>query len=276
MKTWFITGSSSGIGQGIARAVLEKGDNAVVMARDIQKLEEIVRQYPDHALAVPLELTDRASIQAAVRMARERFGDIDVLVNNAGHGYRAAVEEGEDESIAEVFGTNLFGAVDLIKEVLPQMRKNHRGAIINLSSIAAVGSGVGSGYYAATKAALELISDALYQEVSPLGIKVMVVEPGAFRTRFFDDSLKGTQIQIDDYKDTAGKNRKENIVNRHDQPGDPLKGGRIIVETIERKDYPRTLLLGSGAVSFVQDKLKKKLAEIEQWETVSIQSDFDS
>lgn len=156
------------------------------------------------------------------------------------------------------------------------MRKNHRGAIINLSSIAAVGSGVGSGYYAATKAALELISDALYQEVSPLGIKVMVVEPGAFRTRFFDDSLKGTQIQIDDYKDTAGKNRKENIVNRHDQPGDPLKGGKLIVETIEREDYPRTLLLGSGAVSFVRDKLKKKLAEIEQWEAVSIQSDFES
>lgn len=276
MKTWFITGSSSGIGQGIARAVLEKGDNAVVMARDIRKLDEIVQQYPDTALAVRLELTDKTSIQTAVRLAKERFGGIDVLVNNAGHGYRAAVEEGEDESIAEVFGTNLFGAVDLIKEVLPEMRKSRRGAIINLSSIAAVGSGVGSGYYAATKAALELLSDALYQEVSPLGIKVMVVEPGAFRTRFFDDSLKGTQIKIDDYKDTAGKNRKENIVNRHDQPGDPLKGGRLIVETIEREDYPRTLLLGSGAVAFVRDRLEKKLAEIGQWESISVQSDFET
>lgn len=246
--------------------------NAVVMARDIRKLDEIVRQYPDTTLAVQLELTDKTSIQAAVRLAKERFGGIDVLVNNAGHGYRAAVEEGEDESITEVFGTNLFGAVDLMKEVLPEMRKSRRGAIINLSSIAAVGSG----YYAATKAALELLSDALYQEVSPLGIKVMVVEPGAFRTRFFDDSLKGTQIKIDDYKDTAGKNRKENIVNRHDQPGDPLKGGRLIVETIEREDYPRTLLLGSGAVAFVRDRLEKKLAEIGQWESISVQSDFES
>lgn len=270
MKTWFITGSSSGIGEGIAKAVLKKGDNAVVMARDTGKLNTIVQQYPGTALAVPLELTDKASIRAAVQAANERFGTIDVLVNNAGHGYRAAVEEGEDESIAEVFGTNLFGPVELIKAVLPQMRRNRKGAVINLSSIAAVGSGVGSGYYAATKAALELISDALYQEVSPLGIKVMVVKPGAFRTRFFDDSLKGTQIRIDDYADTAGKTRKENIVNRHDQPGDPDKGGRIIVETIERDDYPRTLLLGSSAVAFVQGKLQEKLEEIERWNSVSM------
>jgi len=275
MKTWFITGSSSGIGQGIARAVLKKGDNAVVMARDTRKLDTIVQQYPDTALAVPLELTDKASILAAVQAANERFGAIDVLVNNAGHGYRAAVEEGEEESIAEVFGTNLFGPVELMKAVLPQMRKRRKGAVINLSSIAAVGSGVGSGYYAATKAALELISDALYQEVSPLGIKVMVVEPGAFRTRFFDDSLKGTQIRIDDYADTAGKTRKENIVNRHDQPGDPEKGGRIIVETIERDDYPRTLLLGSGAVDFVKGKLQTKLEEVERWSLVSMQSDYE-
>lgn len=275
MKTWFITGSSSGIGRGIAMAVLEKGDNAVVMARDVQKLHDIVQQYPETALAVPLELTDKASIHAAVQAANERFGGIDVLVNNAGHGYRAAVEEGEDESIAEVFGTNLFGAIELIKEVLPQMRAKRQGAIINLSSIAAVQSAVGSGYYAATKAALELVSDALYQEVSPLGIKVMVVEPGAFRTRFLDDSLKGTQVRIEDYAATAWKNRKENIVNNHDQPGDPVKGGKIIVETIEKDDYPRTLLLGSSAVSFVRNVLQKRLAEIDQWEAISRQSDFE-
>lgn len=275
MKTWFITGSSSGIGLGIAKAVLEKGDNAVIMARDTGKLKDIVQNYPEHALAVPLELTDEDSIRAAVHAAYERFGTIDVLVNNAGHGYRAAIEEGEQESVSEVFGTNLFGAITLIKLVLPQMRAKHQGAIIHLSSIAAVGSGVGSGYYAATKAALELISDALYQEVTPLGIKVMVVEPGAFRTRFFDDSLKGTGIKIDDYADTAGKNRKENISPLHNQPGDPEKGGRIIVETIEKQDYPRTLLLGSDAVVFVKGKLQERLKEIEKWEAVSRQSDFE-
>lgn len=154
------------------------------------------------------------------------------------------------------------------------MRERRSGAIINLSSIAAVQSGVGSGYYASTKAALELISDALYQEVSPLGIKVMVVEPGPFRTRFFDDSLKETQVKIDDYAETAGKTRKENIYNQHDQPGDPERGGKIIVEAIQCEDYPRTLLLGSGAVAFVQEILHRKLDEIDKWASVSAQSDF--
>lgn len=273
-KTWFITGSSSGIGLGIAKAVLKQGDNAVVMARDASKLEELAREYPQNVLAVSLELTDHDSIHRAVRAAQERFGEINVLVNNAGHGYRAAVEEGEDEAVAELYGTNLFGPIELIKAVLPQMRERRSGAIINLSSIAAVQSGVGSGYYASTKAALELISDALYQEVSPLGIKVMVVEPGPFRTRFFDDSLKGTQVKIDDYAETAGRTRKENIHNQHDQPGDPERGGKIIVETIQREDYPRTLLLGSGAVAFVQEILHRKLDEIDQWASVSAQSDF--
>lgn len=275
MKTWFITGSSSGIGKEIARTVLKRGDNAVIMARSVETLKELVEQYPDRTLAVPLELTDKVSIKSAVEAANERFGSIDILVNNAGHGYRSAVEEGESENVAEVFGTNFFGAVELIKLVLPQMREKHCGAIINLSSIAAVSSGVGSGYYAATKAALELMSDALYQEVSPLGIKVMVVEPGAFRTRFFDDSLKGTRVKISDYADTAWKTHKENIVNRHDQPGDPVRGGKLIVETIEKDDYPRTLLLGSGAVSFVRTKLQTKLEEIKQWEEVSKQADFE-
>ena len=154
------------------------------------------------------------------------------------------------------------------------MRERKSGAIINLSSIAAVQSGVGSGYYASTKAALELLSDALYQEVSSLGIKVMVVEPGAFRTRFFDDSLKGTQLKITDYAATAGKNRKENIRNLHDQPGDPERGGRIIVETIQREDYPRTLLLGAEAVRFVKGVLQRKLEEIDKWAFISTQSDF--
>lgn len=166
--------------------------------------------------------------------------------------------------------------MELIKLILPQMREKHSGAIINISSIAAVSSGVGSGYYASTKAALELLSDALYQEVSPLGIKVMVVEPGAFRTRFYDDSLKGTQIKIADYAQTAGTRRKENIVNLHNQQGDPIKAGKVIVETIGKKDYPRTLLLGSDAVRFVRNQLQMKLEEITQWNKVSNSTDFDS
>lgn len=274
MKTWFITGSSSGIGRGIAKAALEQGDNVVVMARSLKSLETMEKQYPEQVLAVRLELTDRDSIEEAVKAAYDRFGRIDVLVNNAGHGYRAAVEEGEAEGIAEVFQTNFFGVITLLQLILPRMREQKSGAVINISSIAAVSSAVGSGYYAATKAALELLSDALYQEVSPLGIKVMVVEPGAFRTRFYDDSLKGTNLKIDDYKETAGRTRKENTVNHHNQEGNPEKGGQIIVDTIQRDDYPRTLLLGSGAVEFVCKKLEERLEEIRKWQDISRKSDY--
>lgn len=275
MKTWFITGSSSGIGKGIAKAVLEKGDNAVVMARDIRKLNELVQTYPKQTLALSLEMTDKESIRCAVKAATDRFGAIDVLVNNAGHGYRAAIEEGEDEGIKELYGTNVFGPIELIRLILPKMRERKNGAVINITSIAAVSPREGSGYYASTKAALDVLSDVLYQEVSPLGIKVMAVEPGMFRTRFFDDSLKGTNLKIDDYAETAGKRRKENIMNRHDQPGDPDKGGRIIVETIERDDYPRILILGSDAIRFAKNGYQRKMDELEKWESISIQSDYE-
>lgn len=274
MKTWFITGCSSGIGRNIAKAALKKGDQVVVTARSIGALEDFVEEYPDTAFAARLDLTKKETIMDAVQKAQKRFGCIDVLVNNAGHGYRAALEEGEPEDVEEVFQTNLFGPIELIKMVLPQMRERKQGAIINISSIAAVRSGVGSGYYAATKAALELLSDALWKEVMPLGIKVMIVEPGAFRTNFFDTSLKGTRIKIDDYAETAGKNRKENMQNKHDQPGNPQKAGALIVDIIEKHDYPKRLLLGSDAVQVVKDELQERLAEIERWKTISYRSDF--
>lgn len=274
MKTWLITGCSSGIGRGIAKAALKKGYRVVVTARNTEKLKELVAEYPDTSLALELDVLKKESIISALQKANESFGSIDVLVNNAGHGYRSALEEGEEENVAEVFQTNFFGPVELMKAVLPQMRQQKYGAIINISSIAAVRSGVGSGYYAATKAALELLSDALWQEVTPLGIKVMIVEPGAFRTHFFDTSLKGTNIKIDDYAETAGKNRKETIVNRYDQIGDPGKAGQVIVDTIEKQEYPKRLLLGSDAVQVVQTELRNRLAEVEKWKDVSYGSDF--
>ena len=274
MKTWFITGSSSGIGKGIAKAVLAKGDNAVVMARDKKKLDDLVQAYPEQTLALSLELTDKKSIQNAVKTAEARFGVIDVLVNNAGHGYRAAIEEGENKSIEELYGTNVFGPVELFRLILPQMRKRRSGAIINLSSIAAVSSGVGSGYYASTKAALELLSDALYQEVSPLGIKVMVVEPGAFRTNFYGEGLRGTESRISDYDVLADRYRKENLVNNRDQPGDPMKGGEVIVDTILSGKIPSRLLLGSDAVQTAQDVLRDRLRETEEWKDVSSRTDY--
>lgn len=275
MKTWLITGCSSGIGRGIAKAVLKKGDNAVVTARDTSKIADLVDQYPNTALGVALDITKKESISAAVKQAQERFGTIDVLINNAGYGYRSSVEEGDIDDVNLLFNTNFFGPIELIKEVLPQMRANKNGAIVNVSSIAAVRSGVGSGYYAASKAALELMTDGLAKELKPLGIKVMIAQPGSFRTNFYDTSLKGTKNKIDDYNETAGKTRKENVVNHKNQPGDPDKGGQVIVDTIEKDNYPFRLLLGSHATKIVASALEERIQEIETWKNISSQSDFE-
>ena len=252
MKTWLITGCSSGIGRGIAKAVLKKGDNAVVTARDTSKIADLVDQYPNTALGVALDITKKESISAAVKQAQ---GDID--------------------NVNLLFNTNFFGPIELIKEVLPQMRANKNGAIVNVSSIAAVRSGVGSGYYAASKAALELMTDGLAKELKPLGIKVMIAQPGSFRTNFYDTSLKGTKNKIDDYNETAGKTRKENVVNHKNQPGDPDKGGQVIVDTIEKDNYPFRLLLGSDATKIVASALEERIQEIETWKNISSQSDFE-
>ena len=274
MTTWLITGCSSGIGRGIAKAVLKHGDNAIVTARNISTVADIVENYPDTAIAVPLDITNIESIADAVKAAADNFGGVDVLVNNAGYGYRSSIEEGEEESVNLLFDTNFFGPIELIKQVLPYMRAQKKGAIINISSIAAARSGVGSGYYAASKAALELMTDGLMKEVAPLGIKVMTVEPGAFRTKFYDTSLKGTQKQIEDYADTAWKTRKENIVDNQDQPGDPDKAGEVIYETMKKENLPKRLLLGSDAVKIVSAEMKERLQEIEDWSDVSKQTDY--
>ena len=274
MTTWLITGCSSGIGRGIAKAVLKHGDNAVVTARNISTVTDIVENYPDTAIAVPLDITNKESIAGAVKAAADNFGGVDILVNNAGYGYRSSVEEGEEESVNLLFNTNFFGPIELIKQVLPYMRAQKNGAILNVSSIAAARSGVGSGYYASSKAALELMTDGLMKEVAPLGIKVMTVEPGAFRTKFYDTSLKGTQKQIEDYADTAWKTRKENIVDNQDQPGDPDKAGEVIYETIQKENIPKRLLLGSDAVRIGSAEMKERLQEIEDWSAISTQTDY--
>lgn len=261
MANWLVTGASSGIGYGTALAALKAGNRVAVTSRSLDKLKKLVDQYPERCFPVELELSDPDSIQQAVKKLAD-FGPIDVLVNNAGHGYRAAIEEGEDKRIHEIYATNLLGPIKLIQQFLPHMRQQHSGAIINISSIAAIKSGVGSGYYASTKAALEQISRALQEEVTNLGIKVMIVEPGGFRTAFYGDNLQGTQHGITDYATTAWKTHKENVKNDHREPGNPLKAGQVIVDVISKDNPPKTLLLGSDAVKFVDDQLKQRLQEI--------------
>lgn len=274
-KTWFITGcSEGGIGAGIAKAVLRRGYNAVVTARSLSKVESLVKDYTDTALALSLDVTDPESIQAAVKAAGERFGQIDVLVNNAGYCYRSSVEEADREGVDLMYETNFFGPVALIQAVLPGMRSRREGAIVNVSSIGAVRTGAASGYYASTKAALELMSEGLAAELKPLGIRVMIVEPGAFRTHFYDSSLKGADMTIGDYADTAWKRSPQNAVNQGNQPGDPDKAGDVLIDVLESENPPQRLLLGSDAVKAVKATLEARLAELSQWAEVSAKTDF--
>ena len=248
-KTWFITGcSEGGIGAGIARAVLKRGYQCVVTARSYSKIENIVKEYPDTAFAVELDVTDQKSISDAVNKAMGQFGKIDVLVNNAGYAYRSSIEEAKDDGMMKMYETNLFGPIHLIQKVLPFMREQKQGAIINVSSIGAVRTGAASGFYASSKAALELMSNGLAAEVKPLGIKVMVVEPGSFRTHFYDSSLKGSDNTISAYQETAWKRSVAESRNLKNQPGDPDESGDVIIDAIEKENYPFRLLLGSDAV----------------------------
>jgi NAD(P)-dependent dehydrogenase (short-subunit alcohol dehydrogenase family) len=227
MSTWLITGCSTGLGRHLAQAVLAHGHNAIVTARDAAKVHDLVEAYPDTGLALALDVTDQAQVEDVVGQAEKRFGGVDVLVNNAGYGYRAAIEEGEEPEVATLFATNFFGPVAMIKSVLPGMRARRHGAIVNISSIGARICPPGSGYYAASKSALEAMSASLRKEVGPLGITVTAVEPGGFRTDFAGRSLQQSREAIADYADTAGRRRKENDTGTHGtQPGDPARGPR--------------------------------------------------
>lgn len=274
MTTWLITGCSTGLGRNLARAVLEAGFNAVVTARNPATVQDIVAAYPQTALAAALDVTDKAAVESVVRLAETRFGGIDVLVNNAGYGYRAAVEEGEDQQVADLFATNVFGAVSMIKAVLPGMRARRSGTIVNVTSIAARLAAPGSGYYSATKFALEGLSDALRKEVGSLGIRVLIVEPGAFRTDFAGRSLHGTGAEIADYAGSAGPRRKENDRTSGTEPGDPVRAAQVLVEVIGGEALPVRLLLGSDAVRIVTTEVEAQLKEIGEWSGVSARTDF--
>ncbi|NTJ11533.1 oxidoreductase [Rhizobium lusitanum] len=274
MTTWMITGCSTGLGKSLARAVLDAGFNAVVTARDISALEELVSAHPDTAAAAVVDVTNKIQIESAIKLAQERFGSVDVLVNNAGYGYRAAVEEGNDKEVADLFATNFFGSVSMIKAVLPGMRDQRSGTILNISSIAGRLAAPGSGYYSATKFAVEGMSDALRKEVAPLGIRVTVVDPGAFRTDFAGRSLHQTGTIIADYASTAGPRRKENDKTHGTQPGDPEKAAHALIEVVQGSTLPSRLLLGSDAVKIVTNELDAQRREIDEWKNVSTSTDF--
>jgi len=276
MPTWLITGCSTGLGRHLAEAVLGRGYNAIVTARDAAKVQDLVDAHPDTALALALDVTEDVQVANAVQQAEERFGSVDVLVNNAGYGYRAAVEEGEEPEVAKLFDTNFFGPVAMIKAVLPGMRARRDGAIVNISSIGARISPPGSGYYSAAKAALEAMSASLRRELEPLGITVTVVEPGGFRTDFAGRSLQQSRDAIADYADTAGRRRKEHDTAHGTQPGDPARAAQAIITAVEAPDSPFLLLLGKDALAGFRAVVEAQDKELVAWEELSLSTGFST
>jgi NAD(P)-dependent dehydrogenase (short-subunit alcohol dehydrogenase family) len=275
-STWLVTGCSTGLGRALATALLARGHHVVATARDVSKVQDLADEHPDSVLAVALDVTDDAQVAAAVTAAEQRFGRIDVLVNNAGYGYRAAVEEGEEGPVQQLFDTHVFGTVRTIKAVLPAMRARRSGTIVNLSSIGARVCPEGSGYYAAAKAAIEALTLSLRKELAPLGITAMTVEPGGFRTDFAGRSLVQATVPIADYADTAGKRRKENDTAHGNQPGDPARAATALIDVVESGRAPYLLALGTDAATVVRASLDALNQDLDDWDEVTRSTDFSA
>lgn len=271
---WFITGCSTGFGRELVGLLLEQGHRVVATARDPARLESAVKGYEENALALSLDVTNPASIARAVEQAEARFGQIDVLVNNAGYGYLAAIEEGEDEPVRQMFETNVFGLVDVTKAVLPGMRARKQGHIINLSSIGGLVSFGATGYYHATKFAVEGLSGSLAIELAPLNIKVTVVEPGPFRTDFAGRSIAESKTEIDDYAETAGVRRQKTAEGSGKQPGDPVRAAQAIIDVVAAANPPHHLVLGKSALELARKDLEAKRRDFDAWEKTSLGADF--
>jgi NAD(P)-dependent dehydrogenase (short-subunit alcohol dehydrogenase family) len=271
---WFITGCSTGLGRALAEAVLQHGHRAVVTARNIAQIQDIVARYPQSSLAAQLDVVNYSQIKLAVSAAEKTFGRIDVLVNNAGYGYLAAVEEGEEQKFRDMFETNFFGLAALIRRVLPGMRAREHGHIINISSVGGLLGNPGAGYYNASKFAVEGLSEALAKEVEPLGIRVTVVEPGPFRTDWAGRSLKQVRNPIDAYAKTSGARRAQISGYSGKQAGDPARAAQAIIHVAESTTPPMNLVLGKDGLKRVRDKLDKFSESLRQWETVTVGADF--
>jgi len=273
-KVWFITGCSTGFGRELAKHVLESGHKAVVASRKTEDVEDIVADYPDTAIAVKLDVTKEDEIKASVEEATKKFGQIDVLVNNAGIGYFGAIEESEDDEVRRMFEINFWGLANMTKAVLPGMRKQRSGNIVNIASIGGLVGFPAVGYYNATKFAVDGFSDALSKETAPLGIKVTVVCPSGFRTDWAGRSANNSKIVIDDYKDTAETN-KNNIRNvSGKQAGDPVRAAKAIVEAVESANPPLHLLLGAAALKGARNKLEVLKKDFDNWEDTTTGADF--
>jgi NAD(P)-dependent dehydrogenase (short-subunit alcohol dehydrogenase family) len=274
LPVWFITGCSTGFGRALATLVLEQGWRAAVTARQPNQVADLVAPYDGRGVALALDVTDPGQIAAAVHAAEVRLGGIDVLVNNAGYGYQTSVEEGDDVAIRAMFEANVFGLAAMIRAVLPGMRARRRGHIVNLSSVAGFVGFPGSGYYAATKHAVEGLSDALAKEVGPLGIHVLCVEPGPFRTDFSGRSIRQTLSRFPDYETTVNTRLRALAGRSGKQPGDPVRAAAAIIEAVQGPRPPRHLVLGAVGLENVRKSLAEKLEQIAAWEKTGLATDY--
>jgi NAD(P)-dependent dehydrogenase (short-subunit alcohol dehydrogenase family) len=274
MRVWFVTGASRGFGGLIAEAALAAGDAVVATARDPSTVTARLGSH-ERLLATRLDVTSETEAHAAAGEAVKKFGRIDILVNNAGYGLLGAIEEASAEETAKLFGTNVFGLLGVTRAVLPHMRRQRSGHIINLSSVGGYTGYPGWGVYGATKFAVEGISEALAGEVAPLGIKVTVVEPGFFRTDFLDEtSLLRTAREIEDYRDSVGKTRAHAADVNHGQPGDPRKLAQAFIALANAKEPPLRLPLGSDTVERIESKNAFVARELAAWRTTATSTDF--
>ena len=273
-KVWFITGCSTGFGRELASLALQQGNRVVVTARKTFDIEDIVAPYPETAIAVKLDVTDKADIKASVEKALETFGGIDVLVNNAGIGYFGAVEESEDDEVRRMFDINVFGLANMIKEVLPIMRKQRSGHIVNIASIGGLVSFPAVGFYNATKYAVDGLSEALAKETAHLGIKVTVIAPSGFRTDWAGRSANNSKIEIEDYAPSAGKNKNDIRGYSGNQPGDPVRAAQAIIKAVDSENPPLRLLLGAAALKGARNKLVQLQKDFDAWEETTVGADF--
>lgn len=273
-KRWFITGASSGFGRLLTEYLLSIGAKVVATARNIDTIEELTTRHAGCAVPLQLDVTDQHSIEKAVADAFSHVGHIDVLVNNAGYGVAGAVEEVSENEYMPMFNTNLFGLVNVTKALLPQFRERRSGTIVNFSSIGGLIGSAGWGYYNATKFAVEGLSEALAAEMQPLGVHVMVVEPGPFRTDFLGRSGVEAKQHILDYEPTAGKTREYFRSQSGKQPGDPQRAVEAVVAAVSDPNPPRHLLLGKLALSRFRKRLEDWNEELNRWEATTKGADF--
>lgn len=274
-KVWLITGSSTGFGRSLTEAVLQHGDRVIATARKPEQLDDLVQQYPQTIKAIRLDVTDPQNVREAVNTAVEIFDRIDVLVNNAGYGLIGALEEVSEEQIQRNFATNLFGAIHTMRAVLPILRQQGSGHIVNMSAIAGFTNELGFSIYGGAKFALEGVSEAVRGEVAPFGIKVTIVEPGPFRTDFIGRSLDRATHQIEEYQATVGKFLQFLNTIEGKQPGDPIRAARAIIQVVESDHPPLRLVLGKYAYSKFRQKIQSLTQELDAWEALAINTDFE-